>query len=175
MYQAIFWLRQRLALFRGQEVFHFLWRNLNALIDVAALYPLQYHLPSYLLAHLDVGLALCFELLAKLVEIHPVLPGNPLQGIIELGIADTHAHSRAFLNLDTLKNQAVQGFSDQLVFRWQFYAPGFEALVYGGQSLAQLAGHNHIVIDDGNHLVQDLRGRASHRDESDSGCQAQCQ
>ncbi len=153
---TVFRLGQFLAFGRREKIAHFLLGDLDTLVHVAGLNALDDHFPAHLLAHGGVGLALLLQRCAEVREAHAVLRRNPLHGLVQLGVRYTRPHPVAQLQLDALQNQPIQGFTDQDVFRGHFDTPRLQALGNGGNALAQLAGHDHIVVNDRHHLIENL-------------------
>ena len=172
MDDVVLGLGKLLAFSRRQEIVHFFFRNLNALVDVAALHSLDDHFPSHLFSHGTIGLALLLQRHPKLIQRQSVLGGNALHGAIELGIGDTHTYPHPFLQLDALQYQPVQRFPDKGFFRRHLHTPGPHTFRDGGNSLAQFTGHDDVVIDNGHDLVDDLGGGTCRRCDEHSRRQA---
>ena len=157
--QVILGLGQLAAILGGEEVVHFLGRDLDALVDVARLYPLDDHLPAHLFAHAGVGLPLLLQGLPELRHRHAVLGGDTLDGGIQLLVGNPYPHAQAQLQLDALQDEPVQGLADDLVLRGEVHAPGLHGLGESIHPLAQLAGQDDVVVNDCHHLVQGFHGR----------------
>ena len=118
MYDVVLRLRQLLAGACGDETIHLLLGDLDSLVDVTALHPLDDHFPAHLLAHCAIGLPLLFQRLAELIQVHTVLGSDAHNGVVELGIGNAYAYPGAHLQLDIFQDQPVQGFPDNFLFRW---------------------------------------------------------
>ena len=172
MEQAVLGLDHGLTFLGGQEAVHLLGGDLDTLAYVAALNPLDDHLPPDLLAHLGVGLAPLLQGDPELLQGHAVLGGDRLDGIVQLRIGNPHARPQAHLQLDALQNEPVQGLPDQDVLRRQFYPPGVQRFGHTGQPFAQFTGHDDVVIHNSHHLVEHFGRRPRRGDRSDAGDQA---
>jgi len=103
-----------------------------------------------------------------------LLGRDPVEGRVQLGIADAHARAHAHLQLNALQDETVQGLPDEFVLGRQLAVLGAKLDPHQFDALAQLAAHDHVVLDDGDDGIQYLGfGGSGYRDHQQRAGEAE--
>jgi len=130
------------------------------------------HLAADLLADLIEVDAVTGQGFTELLQCHAVAGGNLLHRLVERGIIDGNAGTFAHLQLDALQNQAVNHLRAQLALGWCRGIVLGELLAHGGHAFFNLAGHDHVVIDDRGNAIQRFYGGLGCAAEENARAQA---
>ncbi|MNN95283.1 hypothetical protein D3C81_2140670 [compost metagenome] len=79
--------------------------------------------------------------------------GDGFDGLVQLLVGDANAGAVADLQLQVLDDQALQHLLAEHMLGRQRGAALGAGLLHFVQALVQLALHDHVVIDDGDHSV----------------------
>ena len=154
--QVVLFGHLHFAKVRGQEVFHFLVRDLNALGHAALTHTADDHFATNLLAGIFIGQTVVGQGLTELLDGHVVALGNGANGLVQLFIRDTDARAFADLQLQVFDDQALKHLLIQNAGRRYALAALGDGLLNFVDTLVQLALHDHVVVDDGHHFIQGL-------------------
>ncbi|MNZ53491.1 hypothetical protein D3C78_713690 [compost metagenome] len=160
--QTVVFGHLHLAQVRGEEVFHFLLGNLDALGHTALAHAADDHLAFDLLAGVVERQAVAGQRGAELVQRHAIALGNGADGLVEFLVGDADARTFTDLQLQVLDDQAFQYLLLQRAGRRYAAAALGDGLLNLLDALVQLALHDHVVVDDGHHTIQGLH-RGMHR------------
>src|SRR5690606_25663239 len=153
--QAVICCRLITTHLRIQEVAYFLITDLDALGNPALTYPVDDHFPAYLLPGLAVADAVPLQGCTELLEGNAVALGQLLHGLIQGSIIDLDAGPLTHLQLNAFQDQPVQHLLADLFGRWQLAAAALTELgAHAVDPFFHLTGHDHVVVDDGDHSVQ---------------------
>ena len=139
-----------------QVVFHFVIGNAHPVAHLALLHPTGKHLVADLLPRLLVGHTFFRQLAFELGHGHAIAAGDIGQGFVQLVIADAHAHFVRHLQLDGFSNQLFQYPLLQHLAWWQAGTLGTQPAHNGVHPGFQLGLQDDIVVDNGDHPVQQL-------------------
>ena len=143
----------------GEEVLHFLVGDLDALGHTALTYAADDHLAAHLVAGFLVGKAVTRQGGTELLQGQVVALGNAAHGLVQFFVGDADAGAVADLQLQVLDDQALQHLLIQHAGgRYALTAFG-DGLLNFMNTLVQLALHDHVVVDDGDHAIEGLELR----------------
>ena len=143
-----------LCLQQLDDLLDLLVRDVDALAHLIATHLAHQQFPPDLLTKLSFTEPISGGFLFELLDGHLLIGGNRGYGLIELGIADFQTLAIGQLDDQTLADQPIQRLLAQLtIFRQWLVVAGCIALHLGDQAV-ELTCEHHILIDDGNDLVQ---------------------
>ena len=142
------------ALFGGQKVIHFLVADINSAINGTFLNPVDGNFIAQLLSQRRQIDATLVRILNHLRDSLLAALCHSFHGLGNFCVADAYPHVLRAIELQALQNKTFKNLWNEYRLRRNFCFTVFQSCIDVSYPLLQLAGHDYVIVNHGDNMVE---------------------